>query len=140
MITVDSLLERYPTLCYAGMVPSSEQWTPEGLAYSRAELLLNGEAEIKACCEYLDGFAQLKRNNPLRTSYGLKHRVEYWMEHARSEPMYISNGSFIVAALLAGFDLSETPGRINVEFNISNKDVKCREREATERREHAYVN
>jgi hypothetical protein len=50
------------------------------------------------------------------SSYGLKHIIEY-------EVGYMSNGEFILSALLAGFKMYNEYS-INPSFNMNTKDIK----------------
>lgn len=55
-------------------------------------------------------------------SYGYKHKIEKWTLTEYGRRIYIPNGVFITAALIAGFKISEpTKDSPNVFFNILDK-------------------
>ena len=99
----------------------------------RADLLEdNAVAQIERCCSWLAPIKKTKTCNPDCDSYGLKHLVE---RHHRKDPAvnssYISNGSFIVAALLSGFDHKREDRGTgpNSYFNMSQPDLRRRKAE-----------
>lgn len=61
--------------------------------------------------------APIKTINTKRTSYGLKHVVE-------KDLGYITNGQFIAAAIIAGYDYKTYYGRPNVSFAMSERSWK----------------
>lgn len=78
-----------------------------------------------------------KTINPRRSSYGLKHDVEGWTS-AQGNAVYVSNGAFIVAALLEGYRAEPRGGEsINACFNISFAPSVRRMREAKRARKQA---
>lgn len=84
-------------------------------------------AEFYKCKNWIDFYVKkdklLKSKNENAFSYGLKHRVEDWIADRNTNPYdnYISNGSFIAAALDAGITVYQCD--INAFFNISNRDI-----------------
>jgi hypothetical protein len=84
----------------------------------REELYKLGN-EIEYCIEYLQFANRIKSINYKKNSYGYKHRVEKWIKEKYDKHVYISNGSFIIAALILGFKM--TKNKLNPSFNISNK-------------------
>ena len=82
----------------------------------RAELL-GAECleEINKCAAWINQYiSPIQCFNTKRTSYGLKHFAEHRCG-------YISNGAFIVAALLCGYKCSF---HYNPHFNMSEKSIK----------------
>jgi hypothetical protein len=76
--------------------------------------------QVNKCREYIKQF--LKYNRRGHSSYGLKHSVEAYYK------TYISNGSFIMAALLEGcnierFNLSSPNARIFLDYKKNYKKV-----------------
>jgi|GEM_PF-2874303 hypothetical protein len=60
---------------------------------------------IQTCCNWLDSHNidyMLKRNKG-RNSYGFKHDVEDWSENFRASYVYVSNGAFIISAIIHGY-------------------------------------
>lgn len=72
---------------------------------------------IAAAVRWLSAMTKTKHVNTRYGSYGLKHTMEH------DTGVYVSNGEFIVAAILAGFDCK--PEGLNAVFNISSKSVKA---------------
>lgn len=72
--------------------------------------------EIEICKQWIKQFAQPKKatkNGRAYSSYFLKHRVEA----ANGMACYVSNGSFIAAAIDLGFEwVRDDPASINVYF------------------------
>lgn len=98
----------------------------------RAQLLEDAAiAQIERCCNWLAPIQKTKNCNPECDSYGLKHSVE---RHHRKDPAvkswYISNGSFIVAALLSGFKQKRDDRGMgpNSYFNMSQADLRRRKK------------
>ena len=56
-------------------------------------------------------------------SYGGKHRVEEYRDARKCRNSYISNGEFIVAMILAGYE-PKTHGRINCDFKATTIEKK----------------
>ena len=73
--------------------------------------------EVKNCIRWIDKFTvKVKRANfKIGSSYGLKHIVE----HDCGD--YISNGSFIVAALMRGYSIKPCDTGLNCYFNMKYK-------------------
>ena len=83
--------------------------------------LKNSLREFQSCCVYLSLCKKSKRMYKLLSSYGLKSRVEFMNG-------YVSNGSFIAAALHCGFSVSRIPNSPNAYFDIDDLVFKgCRE-------------
>jgi hypothetical protein len=78
--------------------------------------------EIQICIEYLDEVPIIKTINSKNNSTGYKHKVEKWTEKKYGQRIYITNGSFIAAALMFGLKMSKPRlDSVNVSFNISRK-------------------
>lgn len=87
------------------------------LVEGKATLLDSIEAVYK-CCEWLKDVERIKGINTRHNSYGLKHIAE-------TEIGYITNGVFIAAAILLGFDYRIINGGPNVAFNMSESSIKA---------------
>lgn len=80
------------------------------------EALRSSVRQIETCLLALT-LAKPASRGPLLDSYTAKHRIEGWAEHL-GWPTYISNGSLILAAHLAGFSIVG-PHVLNPKFGIS---------------------
>jgi hypothetical protein len=87
------------------------------LEQGRKELLNSAEAVAKVC-EWLRGIEKTK--TPTISSYYLKHVAE-------EEIGYVTNGVFIVAAILCGFPYRVNSGSPNVAFGVSERSIRERE-------------
>lgn len=92
------------------------------------------QAQVEKCREFIRARCS-KRNsiNYKRTSYGLKHDVERWTREQgktydqiddwgrawTGDYFYVSNGAFIVAALLEGYRAERIRLGPNASFNLS---------------------
>jgi len=124
---IQDVLEKYPTLNYFGFglydedsrkreKEFSEEVYQKNLQEQRQELL-NAFKQIEYVVNWLSDVDKIKSFNKKRTSYGLKDLAE------NSAPnQYISNGSFIVGATLAGFNIEIV--KPNAIFNMSEKSLK----------------
>jgi hypothetical protein len=65
------------------------------------------------------------RINQKHTSYGLKHVMERYNQH------YVTNGAFIVAMLIAGYNMNYLS--LNPCFNVTTESVRCANSEAGKR-------
>ena len=128
---VQKVLKQYPTLSYFGFglyeeksrkrkgELNQEKYNQE-LKESQQNLFENIE-EIELVMNLLEGIEKIKTFNKLHSSYGLKH----WVENIYSKMnkgRYIANGSFIVGAILSGFEVKIS--QPNTYFNISEKSFK----------------
>jgi len=115
--------------------------TPEGYILTRAgfekknslkparEIPSDSCDEVEKCREWIRLFTKTQKSiNNKAYSYSLKHRVEDWANK------YVSNGDFIKAALLEGYNFSQnfsknTPFKddgLNVFFNMELPEDKWR--------------
>jgi hypothetical protein len=69
----------------------------------------------------LDSVAPIKTLNTRRSSYGVKHVAE-------KDIGYITNGVFIAAAVIAGYNYEIHPNSPNVTFGFSEKSLKAIEK------------
>ncbi len=79
-----------------------------------------------ACDEIKFIFSKRRTINKTRTSYGLKHVLEkYRQVFRKSADNYISNGEFIISAILADFEPSwnKSSDNPNICFNIHMKEL-----------------
>lgn len=72
-----------------------------------AAALYDAPSEVAHCLHFLAEECEQSKRSGL-SSLALKHAVEQWLR-ANGQPDYISNGSAIAAAYLAGFDVRQTP-------------------------------
>lgn len=80
--------------------------------------------EIAASADWIKRQRPIASFNRSHNSYGYKHRVERWFRE-RGEPTYVSNGSFIAAALGLGYEGKlEHPSSPNVCFRFSERTVQ----------------
>jgi len=80
--------------------------------------------EIAACADWVKRQRRIASFNLKHTSYGYKHLVERWFQGG-GPYQYVSNGSFIAAALGLGFDgKPDSPVSPNLHFQFSQRTVK----------------
>lgn len=104
---------------------------PERFAEERASLLTKeGIEEVERCAEYLalvrkTRTARSKESRELYGSYGMKHEVEAWLgRNGRSS--YVSNGAFIVAAVIAKVPIFRSdPRSPNCVIGVEPEDVRA---------------
>ena len=89
------------------------------------ETYSNDETEIidvKSLYKIVDfitwNFSKRKTINKRWSSYGLKHFVEEQIES------YVSNGDFIAAMIICGFEYDNYEHSLNAFFNLSSKSYK----------------
>ena len=122
-----AVMERYPYLTHFGMgiyMRGLTSGSEFGEKFVRErERLLGAEDECNKALRFLMHTTKRKTVNTKRSSYGLKHRVEFYMKHLPDvSNYYIANGAFICAAVHAGFDIRAVrTGSPNVHINISEK-------------------
>lgn len=88
------------------------------LAEERAILLGKHEVVEQTKLWILKNIEPIRTINYKRSSYSLKHMAE------RSMKVYITNGTFIAAAILAGFDFKVASEGANAFFAMSEKSIK----------------
>ncbi len=76
--------------------------------------LLDSEEDCTKICEWLAAKSAIKTAD--KDSYWLKHQAE-------REIGYVTNGSFIAAAIHSGFPYRLAPGSTNVFFGISHRSL-----------------
>lgn len=94
-----------------------------------AALLGDTEGFVKTC-DWLSGITPIKTINKRYSSYGLKHLAE-------RDIGYITNGTFIAAAIHCGFQFWRRERSPNVYFNMSERSLKAHWRSLNARR-HAF--
>lgn len=82
--------------------------------------LLGSEDACTRICEWLKDITPIKTVE--QSSYSLKHVAE-------PEIGYVTNGSFIAAAVHSGFPFRVNPGSPNVSFGMSEKSIKAKRRQ-----------
>lgn len=112
-----TVMRKYPLLTAYGYDLKKEH----DFKSEREELKKLSE-EIMYCAKFLKNTKRIKGINYANNSYGYKHRVEKWIENNFGKHCYISNGSFIAAALIMDFKM--TVNKLNPNFNISRKSSK----------------
>ena len=100
---IEKVLLKYPTLSYSGFGVNDK------------DTFFNHLDEIQYVCDILQKVGKTKIINKNISSYGFKHWVE-------TKNNYVANGTFILAALMLGFDIVISAP--NAYFNISIKDLK----------------
>lgn len=120
---IRATMDAYPNLARVGFFnPRDRDFSAAELESSRAELLSDAcVGEIEVCLNYLRGVRKAKKPNV--GSYELKHAVERWAK-TQGTPTYISNGSLIVAAAVAGYPIEEV-GLINCFVGVSLRDARA---------------
>lgn len=121
------VMEREPQLTHFGLgISRPLEKTPEErkkqFEAERTRLLGHAD-ECSKALRWLAHATKRKTINPGRSSYGLKHSVEHYMKWLPDvSDYYVANGSFICAALHAGFEMVQSrPGSPNAHFNISER-------------------
>jgi len=130
---LDALMGRMPELHAGGWgVPyrqsDSVSDTQDRLAAYRKDLV-DRAWDVAWTMAWLDGhIAPIKSINRKHTSYGLKHLAEKYHPGG-----YITNGVFIAAAIMSGYEYSAKLGGPNVQFSMSQRDIKTLSRNAPPR-------
>lgn len=129
---IQEILREYPTLSYFGFGVFDERIRRQRGELSQekynAELkefqqqLFDNIDEINYVINWLRDVEKIKTFNKRHSSYGLKHFAE-----KTAPKRYISNGSFIVGAILSGFKVKISEP--NACFNMSEKSLKQKETE-----------
>lgn len=106
------------------LTPNGMKSDPVTLGYhydGKPEKMLSSELlqQFLTCKKWLNKVVKIRSFNRNHTSYGYKHMVERWAD------LYVSNGSFIAAAIALDFPIRRTHSKSpNVFLPISNKSVK----------------
>lgn len=124
---IAKVMERELCLTHFGLgvyqqlsIPLTEQ--VKRFKIEREGLLLQTD-ECNKALRWLAHAIKRKTINPKRSSYGLKHSVEHYMKSILNVAnYYVANGSFICAALHAGFEMIQVrDSSPNAFFNISER-------------------
>ena len=87
--------------------------------------LISAIDEVSLSYDFIANKPMRKTLNTWHSSYGMKHMVENWTKSHAGGRKYIANGSFIVAAAIAGFTVKQChPMSPNCRINISEKAFK----------------
>lgn len=109
-ITTDDLrnvIQKEPMLVYGGFLSDTS---------TGQDTLLNALNEVRLCYEWLTLCERRKRiNEDIPDSYGLKHRLE------NDTGMYVSNGAFIAATIIAGIPYRKYNRYPNIHLALSSK-------------------
>ena len=124
-------LEAEPLLCDTGVdIYEAERrkrrrtYSEEELVRERAELQSEERLEaVAACADFVRAMAGSSRYYRDSTSYGFKHVVEERFKVV-GEYLYVSNGSFIAAAVGLGFPLRREEWTPNAFFQFSSASVR----------------
>lgn len=126
-------LAKEPHLTYAGIglyetrqesIRARLVFSGERFERERAELHEHLE-EIAACADWIKLQTRIKTFNRSRSSYGYKHNVEYWIDRRGGPHCYVSNGSFIAAAVGLGYETRATQDTVhNVYFQFSKRTTR----------------
>lgn len=134
---VERAIEREPMLTAFGLGVWKQRGMTraafdEAFGKERAELFTDRVLdEVQTCADWLALQRPIKTLNRERTSYGLKHEVERWVDRTRKEHQYISNGAFIAAALGLGLTFKQVGwGSPNVYLNLSKRQLRLIAEEA----------
>lgn len=109
-----ALVKQHPLLTPHGF---GSYRRPDCPADEERAQLLEVTDEIEAARQWLARQHRIATLNQRRTSYGLKHIAE------RTMGRYISNGAFIAAALLDGWQTKRLNNGPNALLNISQKGL-----------------
>jgi hypothetical protein len=98
--------------------PELYQWgwrIDEWQNQQRGDMLSEGFREqVDRCLTFIrERCVQIGRSNRYQGSYGLKHLAENYQSR-----VYVSNGAFIVAALMLGYEARRFKGSPNCAFNL----------------------
>lgn len=117
---IDRLLAAYP-ITAAGFDPLRASPTVSDLRKP------HGWQEVQGALDYLQDRRKTKAGHYTPGSYGLKHQAESWhRKHGRQ--VYVSNGAFLVAALMRGFSLFQRPGdTLNRAVGLHRADIVTRD-------------
>lgn len=115
---IQQAIDKLPELHFygVGFYQDGKRLTPSEHKKLQQELL-NSTEEFEKACLWLKKINKIKTINRDRSSYSLKHLAE-------DEIGYISNGTFIAAAINCGFDFKTYEMSPNVTFNMSEKSIK----------------
>jgi hypothetical protein len=113
--TIEQVLEEHPTLSANGF-DSRRAASFEGTHQERVSEFHSVIEEVNECLDWLSDIRMIKTICYSRGSYGLKHDVE------NDCGRYISNGAFIMAALMRGYPMRRNDGP-NAWFAMSKKDM-----------------
>lgn len=115
---VKQVIQSYPLVNNGGYGYPDRACYTQGKSYleQEQEELFNNLDAIDFVKTTLEKYGKKTLGFTERTSYGLKHVFE------RKRGAYISNGCFIVGAILAGYKVSH--GFYNPHFNLSMKSIE----------------
>jgi hypothetical protein len=122
MKTLKEILDSYSNLGDFGFVVRSRGMTDAQYAqklHEERSRLMRSTAEIDEACKWiqanLEPSAKINRG---ANSYGIKH-------YAEKEAGYTSNGCFIAAALMCGYECQQcAPDSPNAYFNVTTQKIK----------------
>lgn len=110
---------KYPYFCEEGVIPARISSSVPGYQEARLSNLIGSWIEIEAAAKWLNRFPKQTRFNEKQRAYRLKHVFE---EDVANGGVYLCNGDFILAGLLAGFKIKEyRRGSGDICFNMKDK-------------------
>lgn len=121
---IESVAEQLPMLGYSGFrcvaYPRDAERQRAYVEADRLDLLKDDAvAQVATCLAYIARLDRIK--TPSVSSYGMKHRAESWGRRNGWSP-YVSNGSFIVAAVFSGCPVYAVTGP-NCRFGFSRRSI-----------------
>lgn len=130
--SVRAVLERHPTLTANGFDPSGEPTRTSLLDY-------RGLCEVQGGIDYLVGRRRTIADAYSVGSYALKHQAESW-HRLNGRQVYVSNGAFLIAAIISGFSLFQRRGDVlNRGVGIHRADIVTRQEKERARNRRAEV-
>lgn len=108
-------LKANPDLCIDGMrLPDKDPKSPfsEARFSTRQKMLLEPDSikTVNLCRQHIDE----NGIQPTCSSYGLKHKIERIFNH------YVTNGQFMLAAVMCGYELVRIQKTQNCTFRLRN--------------------
>lgn len=118
---IEGVIRKYPKLANYGIgadlsLPPAER---RRKFLEDQEALLRNTEQIERACIWWTRRKKRKSINHEYASYSLKKNL------AEREIGYVTNGAFIAAAVICGFDIELIPHNPNVYFNVSSKSLKA---------------
>ena len=113
---------------------AAERFSVSGLNLAN---LQNQDEAFENCLSFLKGIKKIRRQNCKRATYSYKHMVENpsgeWGVSNSNDHYtgYVYEGTFILAALAAGFTRKQRGSGLRSTFNISEPGLRRRALEIT---------
>jgi len=121
MKTMAEVLAEYPTLRYAGFICRRDDYD-----FGTVDVLLAHESDVKLVAQWLsDTFetsTDTRRWWKCSSSYGWKHIAENTLGSKVDD--YVSNGTFIAAAVMADVPIRPRKNSLNADIGITAQSFK----------------